>query len=183
MAAPQNVMKIILILTALICGLTDAVAQGTLQFDVNLSGANEVPPNGITATATGTFDLAGNSLDYYLSGVRGPYVYSEGSINGPADMNSSGPVLFDLGPIKPTDPILDPGGPYVLAGTVNNLSTGQIDDLLAGLWYVNVYSPSYSDQQIRGQILLVPEPATWSLLISGAATLAWWRRRKGLGFR
>ena len=109
--------------------------------------------------------------------MRGPYVYSEASINGPADMTASGPVLFDLGSIKPTDPILDPGGPYVLSGTVNNLSAGQIDDLQAGLWYVNIYSVAYPDQQIRGQIVLAPEPATWSLLVSGAASLVWFGRK------
>ncbi len=57
---------------------------------------------------------------------------------------------------------------YAFVGSVGNLGASEINDLLAGLWYLNVDMPGGA---IRGQILPLPEPATWSLLVSGAASL------------
>ncbi len=175
-------MKQTLVLLLTLASLASAKAQGTIQFLVNLSGANEVPTNDSGATGTGTFTLSSNSLSYGFGDLFntananiGPA--SKATINGPAEATATAPVLFDLGApgiAVPNPP--DPGG-YWFSGTVNNLTSGEIQDLSAGLWYVNVTSLNYPDGIIRGQIVLAPEPATWSLLVSGAASLVWFGRK------
>jgi hypothetical protein len=61
------------------------------------------------------------------------------------------------------------------------LTAGQIDELNAGLWYVNVTTGNYPDGEIRGQILSVPEPSTWALFGLGAMVYSL-KRAKGRRF-
>ncbi len=50
------------------------------------------------------------------------------------------------------------------------LVAGQVTDLLAGLWYLNLHTTLHLGGEIRGQVLAsVPEPTTLSLL--GAALI------------
>lgn len=150
--------------------------QGTFQFTVNLNGANQVPPNNSTGMGSGTLTLTGQTLSYNFGG---PWTFSvtTGSINGPAGPGSTAPVLFNLGSPSfavPNPP--DPGG-YAFVGTINNLAGTQINDLMAGLWYVNVYSTTFPEGEIRGQITPVPEPSTSPLLCLGAGLTAFrWRQ-------
>lgn len=54
------------------------------------------------------------------------------------------------------------------------LITGaQANDLLAGLWYVNIHTDDYPTGEIRGQIRLnrIPEPTTVTLLFIAASAL------------
>jgi hypothetical protein len=44
---------------------------------------------------------------------------------------------------------------------------------------VNITSAANPDGQLRGQILPVPEPSAFALLVSGAALALWFRRRSG----
>jgi len=61
------------------------------------------------------------------------------------------------------------------------LPGAQINDLRAGLWYVNVSSgdPSFNGP-IRGQITPVPEPSSLVLIGLGAGYLAVFSRWKPL---
>ncbi len=171
-------MKTIFFTFLTLAGIIAAQAQGTFQFTVNLSGANEVPPNSSTATGSGTLSLTGQSLSYNFGGLW-TFNVTTGSINGPASPSSTAPIIFDLGAPSfavPNPP--DPGG-YAFAGTINNLNIGQIDDLMAGLWYVNVYSSDDPSGEIRGKITAVPEPSAIGLLgLGGVALLVSMRRKK-----
>ncbi|HEY5232586.1 MAG TPA: CHRD domain-containing protein [Verrucomicrobiae bacterium] len=176
-------MKTILTLTVLIGGLTGALAQGTLQFDVNLSGSNEVPPNSSLGFGSGTLTLSGNSLDYLFSlseTFQNSAQPTDVTINGPADPGSPGSLLFDLG--APTFITIQPppGGYYSSSGTLNNLTGTEISDLESGLWYVNVFTSSgnYPDGEIRGQITPVPEPSALALLGLGIGGMGVWCHRK-----
>ncbi len=163
-------MKKIFFTFLTLAGLIAAQAQGTFQFTVSLNGANEVPPNNSTATGSGTLSLSGTTLSYNFGGLW-TFPVTTGSINGPASPGSTAPVLFDLGAPSfavPNPP--DPGG-YTFVGAINNLTTPQINDLLAGLWYANVYSTTYPGGEIRGQIMPVPEPSTFALFGLGAGAL------------
>jgi len=173
-------MKKIFFTFLTVAGIVAAQAQGTLQFTVSLNGANQVPPNDSTATGSGTLSLSGTTLSYNFGGLW-TFPVTTGSINGPVSPGSTAPVLFDLGAPSfavPNPP--DPGG-YTFVGAINNLTTPQINDLLAGLWYANVYSTTYPGGEIRGQITAVPEPSAFALLGVGAALLVFVRRARKSG--
>lgn len=176
-------MKTILTVAALIGGLTGALAQGTLQFDVNLSGANEVPPNSSPGNGSGTLTLSGSTLDYLFSGTvdfQGGAQPTDITINGPAAAGSVASVLFDLG--APTTFVIQPppGEGYSLQGTLNNLTGTDMSDLENGLWYVNVFTSSgdYPGGEIRGQITPVPEPSAFALLSLSGLVLLFWRQNR-----
>ena len=60
------------------------------------------------------------------------------------------------------------------------LTLGQVDDLLAGLWYINIHSEMFPAGEIRGQVLAVqpiPLPAAAWLFGSGLLALVGVRRR------
>lgn len=164
----------------LVFTVLSALAQGT--FTVTLSGANEVPPTGSTRIGSGNLSLNSTALDYTVAFSATADVPTDVAINGPANTASTAPVLFDLGApffIVPNPPLL----PWAVTGTINNLTSTQVNDLLAGLWYVHVFSSpsSYPGGEIRGQISAVPEPPTLGLLgVAGAFLVARaFRGRKG----
>jgi hypothetical protein len=161
-------------------GVSICQAQGTLEFRATLTGANEVPPNESPFVATGTFTLRGDAFSYDVS-MYGYYLYpAVATINGPAPPNKAAPVLFTLAPFGRVTP--DPGSGAldgVWTADWMTLTESQKADLLAGLWYVEWASAEWPEWNVRGQILLVPEPATWALLGLGAAVLLVQRHRRG----
>ena len=173
-------MKKAVTLILLLGGLSAAWAQGTIQFRATLNGASEDPPNSSPGGGAGILTLSGTTLNYQFSGPNlffGGLLASQATdatINGPASAGSTAPVLFDLGApvITPIQP--PPFSAYAWQGTFNNLTSAQITDLTAGLWYVNVFTSSgaFPNGEIRGQILVVPEPSTFGLLaIAGLIAL------------
>ena len=115
-------------------------------FNVHLSGANVVPPNGTAATGDGTLTLDGHILTY---AVAVPFSWRHGEIHGPARPDANAPVIFDLGEpgcAVPNPPRL--GGCLFHGALI--ISDEQRDDLLAGLWYVEAYSGA---EIIRDQVL------------------------------
>jgi|SRR5665213_3019792 len=176
-------MKKIPILTFLMVSLASVQAQGTMQFTVNLNGANEVPPNSSPGSGFGTFTLSGTDLSYDFSGTlsfQGGSEPTDGTINGPVNAGSAAPLLFDLG--APLIGVPNPPSPgsYGFQGTINSLTGTQISDLENGLWYVNVFTSSstYPGGEIRGQITPVPEPSALALLGLGAGLTRWFKRDK-----
>ena len=171
-------MKKTISLLAMLASLATAGAQGSLQLEAALKGSNETPPNSSLRVGTGQLTLTGNSLDIFV-GLTPTFPVTGAFIQGPAGPGSTGPVIFDLGTPLERPPIwpIDPGGyEFVLNGVT--LSSGEISDLLGGLWYVNVTSGAFPDGEIRGQILAVPEPTTFALLALGAGTGWLWLRRR-----
>lgn len=171
--------RLVLTIVVLAC-IVFAQAQGTSQFTVNLNGASQAPPNASTATGSGTLTLNGQTLSYNFGGFW-TFPVTTGSINGPTNSSSIAPILFDLGAPSFAVPNPPDQGGYAFTGTISSLTGGQINDLLAGLWYVNILSSQFPDGEIRGQITVVPEPATLGLLSIGGAVLVvkGFGRRKG----
>ncbi|MDE3068462.1 MAG: CHRD domain-containing protein [Verrucomicrobiota bacterium] len=166
--------------------MANTQAQGTLQFTVNLNGANEVPPNSSSATGWGTLTLEGTSLNYDIgvSYLQGGSIPSDGTINAWVNLGNGnhGSFLIDLGAPTFFPPPPNPTSgyyPFGWVGGITNVTTGEITDLEAGLWHVNVFSSSgaYPNGGIRGQILPVPEPSTFALFGLSALTALRWSRR------
>lgn len=175
-------MKKIISILLLTCSVAFVHAQGTFDFTLSLNGGNEVPPTSSTRTGFGSLTLNGSDLDYTINFTATLDTPTDVTINGPAGPGSTAPLLFDLGApsfISPNPPQY----PWFVTGTINNLTSGQIDDLKGGLWYVNLFSSptTFPNGEIRGQIMPVPEPSTLAMLGTSAVAFLFWRRKVDKG--
>lgn len=115
-------------------------------FTGDLSAAQEVPPNGSTATGFGRVTLNPEETEIRVSvvwlGLSGNA--TAGHIHDPAAAGVNGPVIFNLNPGATTQG-------SVLA--VNfPVTPQQVADLKAGLWYFNIHTAANPGGEIRGQI-------------------------------
>ena len=115
----------------------------TLQYTVEMRGANEVPPNDSPGIghADVTFDTASRDLTWRVtySGVTGPLV----------GMHFHGSVL----------PGQNAGIMLPLRGSLESpvqgsavLTEAQAADLLAGKWYLNAHTKQNPGGELRGQV-------------------------------
>jgi hypothetical protein len=161
--------RTILMAAAVAVSLLTTAAQATVfNFTASLNGANEVPPNGSPGTGAGsfTFDDTTNiltvaaSFSGLTSNANNAHIHI-----GPAGV--AGPVVF-FTPFTPST-----------SGTVNGsgaLNATQITALFTGGLYLNIHSVNFPGGEIRGQLILVPTPASLALL--GLAGLVGPRRRR-----
>lgn len=111
-----------------------------------------VPTPPSTASGQGILTLGQDhtlSFDITISGLHGGEI--EASLHGPAPAGSETPVLFRL-----------PLGDSKI-GRVGPLTSSQVEDLEAGLWYVRIHSSHHPDGEIQGQIrgALAVESDSW----------------------
>ena len=111
-------------------------------FVATLTGGQEVPPTGSSATGTATLLLSADEttarVSLSFSGLSS--AQTDAHIHGPAPSGTSGPVLFPL----PLGQIND----FQIA-----LTAAQAQDLKNGLLYINVHSSNFTGGEIRGQFL------------------------------
>jgi hypothetical protein len=161
-------------------GLLFAAPAQALVIDLtaDIRGDQEVPPTDSLAFGTGVFsyDDEENVLTWDVLFTAALFDTNEiaSHIHGPAEPGVNADILIDLGigQLKQGMADLDE-----VAGCSGDPEACE-DDLLAGLWYVNIHSTEHENGEIRGQILpvSVPEPMALSLLLAagGGALL---RRR------
>src|SRR5215475_7865335 len=123
-------------------------------FHALLSGAHEVPTNGATATGFGTVVLSADqsmiTVDMSFSGLSAPATAAH--IHGPAGVGTNASVLFPFS-----------GVPSATSGSIPeqqfSITPTQVSYLFSGFLYMNVHDANFQGGEIRGQLLLVPEPA------------------------
>jgi len=118
-----------------------------------------------------TFDTVTNLLDWNItySGLTGTPTVSH--FHGPALPGQNAGVEVDI--------VANSGGsiqsPMIGSATITD---PQENDLLAGLWYINIHSTVNPGGEIRGQVEVVPIPAAVWLFASGLLGLIGIARRK-----
>lgn len=125
------------------------------------TGTRMLTLNFAYGSAFGFTDLTGAAFSWLL--------------HGPSPASETAPVIFNLQTFHTF--ALDPAQGGSIVGTIA-LDAEQEADLLAGLNYINIYTPANMGGEIRGQLVVVPEPASVVLLIAaGGFALFWnWRR-------
>jgi hypothetical protein len=112
-----------------------------MTMDVELSGAQEVPPveTSATGTATVTFDSDTRMLSWELeySGLSGDATAAH--IHGPADEGENAPPVF---------PIKEASG----SEGSEELTEEQAKLLMDGKMYINVHTAANPNGEIRGQV-------------------------------
>lgn len=119
-----------------------------------------------TGSATITLDDVTNLLSWNISwsGLSGTLTVAH--FHGPALPSQNAGVQVDWLSIS--------GGTSPSIGSTT-ITAGQAADLLNDLWYINIHTTTFPAGEIRGQVILVPEPS--ALLLVGAAMLAYRKRR------
>jgi len=159
-------MKTLLTIIVVLLSSIGGYSQGTIEFSVNLRGTNVVPPNTSSGTAFTSVTLTGASLSYWIVLYDLASFYpTSAEIRGPALPEANGNIIFDLGDYYLS--IRPQGGadPAYLGGFT--LSNNQISELLSGQWYFNINTAAYPNGELRGQIVVVPEPSAIVLLVIG----------------
>ena len=117
-------------------------SSSTVVLGAQLDAKQEVPPNG--SPATGSLEA---SFSKTTSVLKWKVTYS--GLSGPATAaHFHGPALpgQNAGVVVPFNSPLSP-----IEGTAT-LTPGQIADLMAGKWYVNVHTAANPGGEIRGQV-------------------------------
>ena len=107
---------------------------------VNLTGAEEVPPVGTSASGSGSFTIASDgavSGSVTTTGVQGIMAHIHQGAKG-----QNGPVIIPL----------TMNGDTYSAPAGAKLSDSQMQAFKAGNLYVNVHSPSHKGGEIRAQL-------------------------------
>ena len=157
-------MKKLLFLTALSLSLITQLATAQTTFEAFLTGLGENPPNASPGSGFGTVVLnaAQNQItvDLSWSGLTAPATASH--IHGPAGAGTNNSVIFPF-----------TGVPNATAGSIPeqtfSITPTQVGYLFSGYLYMNVHTANFPGGEIRGQLLLVPEPSAAAILALGLA--------------
>lgn len=139
---------------------TGPLAADLFQFNVTMSGSQEVPPNGSpgTGTAIVIFDNVSGAMT--VNGVFSGLVVpaTNAHVHGFSPPGVASGVQFGLAFTPATSGTVTGNGVFAPANFAN---------VLNGLTYINIHSSTFPGGEIRGQIsnpFQIPEPASAGLL-------------------
>jgi CHRD domain-containing protein/PEP-CTERM motif-containing protein len=139
-------------------------AQNALSYDVTLTGLDL---DGLQTPNNPNDNVTRTHFHAAPAGQNGGIVFGQIDPNHDLDDRVLNPVTGRI--------------TGVWDGNEGNGTTlaAQLANLLAGNLYFNVHTSDHAGGEIRGQVLIVPEPGTWLLGILGCALgyLVWRRRR------
>ena len=176
------------------------------KYVATLLGANEVPPRATPGTGEVTVLIVGDEIAAFgsfanllpltamgmSSGVTAAHIHccapptanagvatQQPSFPGfPSGVTSAsfsvGP--FDLNSASTYNATFIAGSP---GGTVAGARTRLVNGLNGGQAYFNIHTNAFPGGEIRGQLSLVPEPATWAMMIAGFGLAGAALRRRG----
>ena len=117
------------------------------DFRATLNGASEVPPTDTKGSGyfTAVYRPSTKVLEYRLNlvGLSGPVTIAY--LHGPAGPGENAEKVV------PIDVPFYRDRSHISNGVT--LTEGQVAQVMAGLWYVNVMTEKFPDGEIRGQIL------------------------------
>ena len=152
---------------AAILASTFATPAGAVVYQLvtTLDGVQAGTSSTATGSGTLTYDDLSNLLTWNISfsGLLGTETASH--FHGPAGPGIRAGVQLGL-------PL---GSPKIGSAT---LSATQETDLLNQLWYVNVHSSIALLGEIRGQLLMVPEPGAYAMMAVGLGLVGFVVRRR-----
>ena len=166
-------MKRIILCGATVFLLSAGAVSAQTTFEAFLTGLGENPPNASPATGFGTVVLNAAQTQITVneswSGLLSPATASH--IHGPGGAGTNAPVLFPFS-----------GVPNATAGSIPEqtfaITPTQVGYLFSGYLYFNIHDSVFPGGEIRGQILLVPEPCTSTMVGLGLLAISGYSCRK-----
>ena len=133
--------------TGEIRGQVNAAEPDIVSFQFPIDGSQEVVPVTTDGSGTGevSIDLSTNELSWNIeyADLSGPAVNAH--IHGPAAPGTTAGIQVKIA-------MLSGGAASPMIGSTT-ITDEQVDQLLGGLWYVNIYTGMYSTGEIRGQVV------------------------------
>lgn len=182
-------MRTSALLLAFVLALSAPASGATVLFDLlgragpGLIGGNEFP-TAISPAGTGGEIGAGISFDTVTKVLTINVGWGSGNgfsdltsaannshVHGPAGFNASAGVVFNL-----TRANSSANAGFISTATPA-LNPTQEADLLAGNYYINIHTVNNGGGEIRGNLIVVPEPSR-AMLGFAALGLAFFRRKR-----
>ena len=179
------------LLTLLLLANCSLLKAAIIEFDISPPGtgsgvglhpANEVIPGPSSGSGNETGQGIFFDTDTGLLALTVGYGSAQGFkdltgpafawlLHGPSTAGETAPALFDLQPFHTF--AADPARGGQIFGTLR-LNAAQKASLLAGLDYINIYTSANLGGELRGQLMVVPEPSATMIFFAMAASALLW---------